>query len=118
MWQQKHEVYFTDETELADLYRRSQQKYNRFTANLPARQGWNLMKLKKKDLKFFPKTRRMAEHRGKLVRAELRSNLGLLESPPSLGDYDPSQWSTYHALPLDVATAARLHHTRCIERST
>ena len=28
-----------------------------------------------------------------------------------------SQWATYHALPLDVATAARLHHTRCIERS-
>ena len=59
----------------------------------------------------------MAEHRGKLVRAELRSNLELLESPPCLADYNPSQWATYHALPLDVATAARLHHTRCIERS-
>ena len=41
VWQQKHEVYFTDETELADLYLRSQQKYNRFTASLPARYGWN-----------------------------------------------------------------------------
>ena len=59
----------------------------------------------------------MAEHRAKLVKAELKNNLGLLEAPPALADYDPSQWATYHALPLHVATAARLHHTRCIERS-
>ena len=59
----------------------------------------------------------MAEHRGKLVKAELKNNLGLLEAPPALADYDPSQWATYHALPLDVATAARLRHTRCVERS-
>ena len=41
VWQQNHEVYFTEEAELADLYRRSQQKYNRFTASLPARQGFS-----------------------------------------------------------------------------
>ena len=59
----------------------------------------------------------MAEHRGKLVRAELRSNLALLESPPSLADYSPSQWATFHSLPLHTATAARILHTRCMERS-
>ena len=40
VWQQKHQVFFTDEKELADLYLKSQQKYNRFTASLPARHGW------------------------------------------------------------------------------
>ena len=113
VWQQKHQVFFTDEKELADLYLKSQQKYNRFTASLPARHGWtkNISKF------YFSKPRRMAEHRGKLVRAELRSNLALLESPPCLADYSPSQWATFHSLPLHTATAARILHTRCMERS-
>ena len=59
----------------------------------------------------------MAEHRSKLVKAELRSNLALLEAAPSLTTYCPSQWASYHALPLHTATAARLSHTRCMERS-
>ena len=66
---------------------------------------------------MISKTRRMAEHRSKLVRAELRSNLALLESAPSLASYCPSQWASYHALPLHTATAARLGHTKCMERS-
>ena len=33
-----------------------------------------------------------------------------------LSEYSPSDWSKYHALPLDVASQARLQHTRQLER--
>ena len=37
VWQQKHDVYCTDEKELEELYRTSQKKYNKFAASLPSR---------------------------------------------------------------------------------
>ena len=35
---------------------------------------------------------------------------------PGLSEYSPSDWSKYHALPLDVASQARLQHTTQLER--
>ena len=61
-------------------------------------------------------TRRMAEHRSKVVRAQISQQVEVLDSAPSLTDYQPSQWTLYHALPLHVATAARLQHTQRMER--
>ena len=59
----------------------------------------------------------MSEHRSKVVKAGLVHNLEVLSSAPStLAQYDPSQWAQYHALPLHIATAARINHTACMER--
>ena len=33
-----------------------------------------------------------------------------------MDDYDPADWSKYHALPLDVAAAARMEHNQHMER--
>ena len=96
VWQQKHTVFSGDKDELSTLHRTCQQKYKRFVASLASR--------------------RMSEHRSKLVRAQLRTNLLTLETAPALDDYDPGQWSNYHALPLDVATAARIHHNKQIQQ--
>ena len=96
MWQQKHTVFSGDKEEMSSLHRESQQKYNRFLAGLASR--------------------RIAEHRSKLVRAQLRTSLLTLETAPGLDDYDPGQWSSYHSLPLDVATAARIQHNKQLQQ--
>ena len=61
VWQAKNAVFCT-EAELGSLHRAAQTKFNRFVAGLPAR--------------------RLAEHRTNLARAQIRSNMQIIEEAP------------------------------------
>ena len=61
VWQQKHTVY-CGEQDMDEIHSKIQQRYHKFVAGLPSR--------------------RMAEHRSKLVRAQIKANIQVLESAP------------------------------------
>ena len=96
VWQQRHNMFNTDKEEANKLHMTSQERYRRFVAGTGAR--------------------RLAEHRTGLVTAQLQSTVELLQSAPSLQDYQHEQWSQFHSLPLDIATAARVDHLAALEK--
>ena len=96
VWQQRNKTCVVDREESARLHRTSQERYRQFLAGTGGR--------------------RLAEHRTGLVIAQTQSTAELLQSAPTLGDYQHQQWSMFHALPLDIATAARVQHRAALDR--
>ena len=64
VWQQQNNVFCGDQKEMETLHRQAQIKYNKFVSGLAVR--------------------RVSEHRSKVVRAQIKTNIQVLESAPGI----------------------------------
>ena len=79
-------------TDLAQLNQTAQWRYAKFQQTLPRN--------------------RIKEHRDGVMLAQTKTITETLIQAPKLGDYDESQWKTYHSLSMAIATKARVEHKR------
>ena len=60
---------------------------------------------------------RRQEQKTMAVIAQSKTIIGILETKPSLHEYEPSNdWAKFHSLPLHIATKARLEHKRAMSK--
>ena len=77
-------------TEMQDLYNKSQTAFAKFS------NGLNKV--------------RLDDHKALTSLVQTEGVLAILETAPSLEEYTPNQWPQFHALPLHLATKARMEH--------
>ena len=97
-WQYKNKVPpMTTPNELGELHSKAQMRYAKFCQGLVQS--------------------RRQEQKTMAVIAQSKTIMGILETKPSLHEYDPSNdWARFHSLPLHIATKARLEHKRAMSK--